>query len=104
MNAHQETAGKKRLAAIAALAAVLIITLFSSCFIVLEADHECTGPSCEICAMLAQCGDTLRLLGSGQDAAAPAAAALCLLCLTAAACVAAPVPDTPITRKVRLND
>lgn len=51
----------KRLAAVLALL-VAFVMLFSVLYIALEADHDCSGDDCVICAQLQICGNLLRSL------------------------------------------
>lgn len=104
MKASYEMANKKRLIALAVLAAVLVITLFSSCYVIKEADHDCSGAACPICAMIEQCEDNLRQIGTGQIAMIAVVAAISFF--FDAICFAVPEASTEtlITRKVRLNN
>jgi hypothetical protein len=45
--------------------AITLVLLLSIAFLVKEASHECTGAGCPICAMMEQCSNTIRLLGTG---------------------------------------
>ena len=45
-------------------AAVLFVVLFSSLYIMLEADHDCCGEDCHICETLENCQATLHQIGS----------------------------------------
>lgn len=48
------------------IAVVIALTLMLSIvFLVREADHKCTGEGCPICALMGQCEENIRLLGSG---------------------------------------
>ncbi len=38
---------------------MLFFTLFSAFYIIAEADHDCTGDDCPICACIHQCEDTI---------------------------------------------
>ncbi len=82
---------------------LLFLMLFSAFYLAAEADHDCTGEDCPICACIRQCGNTLRLMSDG--AAAPVIPALL------AGFFLLPVlfpaiwfsRQTPISQKVRLN-
>lgn len=41
-------------------AALALILIFSVCFIALEADHDCHGDDCVICAQICACMEALR--------------------------------------------
>ena len=84
---------------------MMAVLLVSFAYIAHEADHDCTGEACEICASVARTGAALRVMALSGVALA-ALPALPLPIRTA--CADHGVPDdgpvTLITRKVRLND
>ncbi len=96
--------GKKFFAAALVLLTAFLL-LFSAVFIALEADHDCCGEDCAVCAQIRLCEDLIRDL---LTAAAPAAAAAC--CLSALRFVFAAAdcfsfhPRTLIALKVKLSD
>ena len=51
----------KRPAAVLAVLLALVM-LFSAAYIALEADHDCCGEDCAVCALLRACEDLLRNL------------------------------------------
>lgn len=104
MKASYESTNKTRLIALVVLAAVLVITLFSSCYVIEEADHDCTGAACPICAMIDQCEDNLRQIGIGQITIIAVAAAICCFFSAFYPAVSTVSIETLITRKVRLNN
>jgi hypothetical protein len=82
---------------------MLVVVLFSVFHIALEKDHHCTGKDCPICAYIRQCENTLRqILGGTCAQIAIAAPAIALL--FAFLYVVALSPETPVSKKVRLND
>ena len=93
----------KRLASVLALL-VAFIMLFSVLYIALEADHDCCGEGCAICAQIQVFEDLLRSL---MTAAAFVAAVWCLCALSRvfadADCCPAH-PHTLILLKVKLSD
>lgn len=93
---------KRILAGVLALALLLALVLCALC-IAVEADHDCTGEDCPVCALVHQCENLLR-----QLAAAVAAAALlafvALLGVSAASYACAVRRATPVSGKVRLNN
>ena len=89
----------------AILACILAaVMLFSVSFIALEADHDCAGEDCVICAVLSVCEDALHLLvgpGSGMS--------LTLLIVSTAAFIRFEEHSilccpTPVTLKTKLSD
>lgn len=103
MNVFYQMTSKKRLTALLVLAAILVFMLFSSRYIVREADHDCSGAACPICASIEQCEDTLRKIGAGQIPMLAAAAEICVFLHVVCFAVSAGATETLITRKVRLN-
>jgi len=82
---------------------LLSVMLFSTFYIAHEADHDCTGEGCPICACIQQCQNTLHQIGDGM--AMPSAVVLptiftLLICLRTITVL----QDTPVSRKVRLNN
>lgn len=58
--------GKKKKSIAAIICVLFIFVTFASLFyIVKEADHECTGEDCPICACIHQAQQTLKNLGTG---------------------------------------
>ncbi|MCR4819046.1 MAG: hypothetical protein K5841_08840 [Fretibacterium sp.] len=96
-------AEKRRLISCFIAALFVFVILSSLFFIVLEADHDCTGEHCPVCHQINICERALKsgfavavlvapvLLGVIFPSAAPVASAVCL-CLT------------PVTLKVKLSD
>ena len=83
---------------------LLILVLFSAFYIAAEADHDCCGEDCPICACIRQCEHTLH--GAGAKAAAHGFVLLpVLIVLLAAGPFPAAFPqETPVSGKVRLNN
>ena len=58
--------GKKKKCTAAIICILFVFVTFASLFyIVKEADHECTGENCPICACVHQAHQTLKNLGTG---------------------------------------
>ncbi len=101
---NSNTANVKRIAAGIMGLMMLIIVLFSAFFIAAEADHDCTGEDCPVCACIQQCENTLRGIGDGTAAQLSAVVPVFFLLFFAALFVAEFSQETLITRKVRLNN
>ncbi len=101
-NSHPS--GAKRFAAGAMGLLMLLVVLFSAFCIAAEADHDCTGEDCLICACIRQCENTLREFCAGTAACLSAVAPVNPVLLAAAFAIAAVSQDTLISRKVRLNN
>ena len=82
----------------------LAAMLFSSFFIAVEADHDCTGEDCPICAVVHQCENTLRSVSGGP--AVPAIVIPLVLSCLLAAFLYKPylVQETPVSEKVRMDN
>ena len=104
MKESYKQTNKKRLIALVVLAALLVITLFSSCYVIKEADHDCTGAACPICAMIEQCEDNLRQIGNGQITIIAVMAAICCFFCAFYLAVSTVSIETLVTGKVRLNN
>ncbi len=98
----QSAAG--RIVAAAMAAVILCVMLTASFCLTAQADHDCSGEHCAVCALLYQWGDMVRQVRSGISALTallPAAAPqFFLLLLIAAAFLSA----TPVSKQVRLNN
>ena len=93
-----------RIAAVTMGLMMLILVLFSAFYIAAEADHDCCGEGCPICACIHQCEKTLRGIGDGTAVRCAAVAPVILILLAAAFVIPAVSLDTLISRKVRLNN
>lgn len=60
-----------------------LVIFCSSAFIIVHADHDCTGEDCSICMELAECNKTLHTLGT---AIAGALQFTLMFCIVAALC------------------
>ncbi len=93
---------KKRFAAIA-LAALVLFVLTASLFVIAhEADHDCTGENCPVCAVIAVCRNTLKTLGDTLIAAAVVFGCFCLAGSAVAFFRTEIYSETPISLKVKL--
>lgn len=93
----------KRLASVLVLL-VAFLMLFSVLFIALEADHDCCGDGCAVCAQIQVCEDLLRSL---TTVCVLATAAWCLYTLSrvfADTDCCSVHPHTLIALKVKLSD
>ena len=93
---------RKILAGVLGFVLLLALVLCAAC-IAAEADHDCTGEDCPVCALVHQCENLLRQFAAAAAAVAVLAAAA-LLCVPAASCVCAFRYGTPVSCKVRLNN
>ncbi len=85
-------------------AMMLVTLLFSAFYIACEADHECCGEGCLICACIRQCENTLRGIGSGTEERLSAVYPVFPVLFAAVLCAAAALSETPVSRKARLNN
>lgn len=95
---------RKKLFAALTAAALALVMLFSLVFLAREADHDCRGEDCAICAQIALCEQLLKNL---ILAAAILAALRILAAFRAESGEHAPVrfgPVTPVSLKVKLSD
>lgn len=60
-----------------------LVIFCSSAFIIVHADHDCTGEDCSICMELAECHKTLNTLGT---AVAGTLQLTLMLCIVTALC------------------
>lgn len=99
--------GRKRAAAGILAFLVLSVLLFSAFFIAFEAHHDCSGEDdCSICFCIDECGKAILQVRFGYSSAVQTSVSLFLFLLTAAAVhyFAVKTFETPVSRKVQLND
>lgn len=83
---------------------MLFITLFSAFYIASEADHDCTGEDCSICACIQQCENTLHQTGDGAASQSAVIIPVVFMLVFAVLFVAVFPQGTLVSRKVRLNN
>ena len=83
---------------------LLVIVPLSAFYIAAEADHDCCGEDCQICACIAQCEYTLHGFYGGLAVLTVAVIPLILAMFVAASHSAAAFTDTLVSKKVRLNN
>ncbi|MCR5481219.1 MAG: hypothetical protein K6F52_00270 [Clostridia bacterium] len=83
---------------------VVVIMLFSVLYIASEADHDCMGENCPICANLAQFENIIHQAGDDISLQAAAGTVIIIGFVPAIILFSEFHTDTPVSRKVRLND
>ena len=61
----------RRLFAAVGAAVLLGFQVFSTAYVIHEADHECSGEGCPVCVQLQQCVANFQLAGSGLPSDPP---------------------------------
>lgn len=96
---------KQKTVAMIACMAFLLVTLCSILFIVKEANHDCTGENCPICAQISEVENTLKKLGNGDPAVSTVTVSTVIWLFIALVGSIYAVPyTTPVTQKVRMNN
>ena len=95
---------KKRLLAGMLGMVFLVAVLLSTFYLVAEAGHDCTGEDCPICACMQQCENTLHTMAYGGVLAVVAVLPMFLLFFRVLSEASKMVQETPVTRKVRMNN
>ncbi|MCR4615738.1 MAG: hypothetical protein K5756_06270 [Clostridiales bacterium] len=91
----------KRLSAVI-LTAFIIAAMMTPLFVMAhEADHDCIGENCPVCAVISACQNTIKALGSALVALA-AAFACCLILFAICFTYNISYNKTPISLKVKL--
>ncbi len=96
--------GSVRFAAAAIVLIMLAALLSSALYIAAEADHDCSGEDCRVCANIQQCVNVLHLIGGAAAGHLIAAAAVSVFVFSAAPAPEDRARPTPVSRRVRLND
>ena len=98
---------RRRIISIIAAAAFLLAILCSMAYIAAEADHDCVGDGCAICAQVSICRNTLKNLMTAVCAAvfaAAFAAFIYILCRSASVCTYSVQFSSLVSLKVKLSD
>ena len=83
---------------------IIFVMLFSFLYLLIEADHDCTGADCVVCMNIQQCENTIRLISSGTPTQC-AVVALVFIVVSAVVFYFYDVfTQTPINQKVRMNN
>lgn len=94
---------KKRRFAAAILASLVLVAAAASLFIVVhEADHDCVGEGCPVCAAVAVCHNTLKALAGALIAVSLVFACFCFAASVLSFSRIATYNQTPISLKVKL--
>ncbi len=83
---------------------MLVIVLFSAFCVASETGHDCSGEDCPVCALIRQCENTMRSIGCGTAARLSLILPFLFILFTAGSPADAFSQDTPVLRKVRLNN
>ncbi len=83
---------------------MLLVLLFSSFFIAAHADHDCTGEDCPICLCIHECENIIRGMGNGTTFLAVAGVTVSAVLILMSSGVFSYTWDTPVSRKVRLDN
>ncbi len=95
---------KRRFAA-AILMSLILVAVTASLFVVLhEADHDCIGEGCPICAIVAICQNTIKTLSGALAVFAAAAASVYFAVILITIFNASLHNETPISLRVKLLD
>ena len=94
----------KRVAAGVMSLTLLLVIVLSALFLVAEADHDCAGEDCPICAVMQVCVHVLRRFGGAATILLAVAAAAILFLFAAVSGAAVFAQETPVSRRIRLNN
>ena len=83
---------------------MVVLLLFSSAYVLLEAGHDCTGEDCPICVVFLTLEANLRALWLAAVLCALFAGLLRSTCKTGFCIRRAVLPFTPVSLHVKLSD
>lgn len=91
---------------VAGIIAMLMIlgVLFFSFYISSELEHDCLGNDCPICASIQQCENVLHKIGGGIAYAISIILPALLICVSINILSNDLLQETPVSRKIRMND
>ena len=98
--------GKYKIRSVAGIMGImmLFIMLFSVAYPVAEYHHECRGENCHICECIELCDTILGRMADVPDAILAAVCIFIIYTLSVSFFQRVQCSDTPVTRKIRLND
>ncbi|WP_155988360.1 hypothetical protein [Oribacterium sp. P6A1] len=83
---------------------MLAVVLVSASYVAVEAVHDCTGEDCPICACINQCENTLRQVGGGVELRFVSVFPVFFILIMAVPAAVSLTAETPVSRKIRLNN
>ena len=83
---------------------MLFVIMLSSAYLAEHSDHECADEDCPICECIRLCESIIHSAGSDMVFTAAEFFLLVVLFLYFPIAISSFASDTPVTRKVRLND
>lgn len=83
---------------------MLLVVLVSASYVAVESGHDCTGEECPICACINQCESTLREVGGGVDFQSESVLPVFFILIMAVPGSLSLTAETPVSRKIRLNN
>ncbi len=83
---------------------LLFVMLFSVFFMAAEVEHDCSGEDCEICLCLHHCESLLSRLRTGAIHCLAFIAFALTIIGAAFCCVRFVISDSPVAKRVRLNN
>lgn len=83
---------------------MLVVVLVSASYVAVEAVHDCTGEECPICACINQCENTLRQVGGGVELQIDSVFSVFFILIMAVPASVSLTAETPVSRKIRLNN
>lgn len=92
----------KRIFSIALALITVIAVLCPICFMIIEADHDCTGENCFVCSAINFCGNALKQFGFVLCAVITAAIAAATAIAASENCRESVCSDSLISLKVKL--
>lgn len=95
---------RRRILASAVCLIFIALIFLSAAFIIYEADHDCTGDNCPICACIQSAGQTLKLLGSAAAASQLFSAGAFLTLVVLSLSLSVLTSSTPVSQKIRMNN
>ena len=95
---------KQRAVMILVALMALFAVLYSSLYIAVEANHDCTGDGCQICIQINACDHVLKNLSLAAGAVTVAAALLYMRSLIVPNCADARFVCTLVSLKVKLSN
>ncbi|MBQ8133515.1 MAG: hypothetical protein IJ192_03770 [Clostridia bacterium] len=95
---------KQKIKAVLICLLIAAVMLLSSLYVLIHADHDCSGTDCTVCMNIQQCENNIKMIFSGiavGQIITSAAFVFVLIVLFYTVCASV---QTPVDQKVRMND
>lgn len=95
---------KQKIIALMICCVIALLMLFSSLYVIAEADHNCPGDNCAVCINIHRCEEMLKLISFALTSGSISVAVLRFSATSDSITKLYLFKPTPVDRKVRMNN